>query len=142
MQEAGLAGGEADLNAASHVAYLRYATINTSKMCYISTEAYYKNTEGQDMRIKGRRKSLEACTESGWDAFDLLTEGPLEDCDIESLSVMEGSFLYMKQLKKPFFKIESDFYVIKGVKGDPFFRFAVHRDHEEKVGELVSRFGS
>ena len=90
------------------------------------------------MIITGRRKSLEACTEAGWDAFDILTREPLTDEDIESLRIAEGSFLYMRQLKKPFFKIESHNYIIKGVKGDPFFRFAVHRDHTDEVDRLIS----
>ena len=34
----------------------------------------------------------------------------------------------MKQLRKPFFKVESHEYVIKGVRGDLFFRAAAHRD--------------
>ncbi len=90
------------------------------------------------MIITGRRKSLEACTEAGWDAFDILTREPLTDEDIESLRIAEGSFLYMRQLRKPFFKIESHNYIIKGVKGDPFFRFAVHRDHTDEVDRLIS----
>ena len=90
------------------------------------------------MIITGRRKSLEACTEAGWDAFDILTREPLTDEDIESLRIAEGSFLYMRQLRKPFFKIESHNYIIKGVKGDPFFRFAVHRDHTDEVDKLIS----
>ena len=45
------------------------------------------------MKITDRRRSLEACTEAGWDAFDLLTEEPLSDEDIESLRRIEGSFL-------------------------------------------------
>ncbi len=94
------------------------------------------------MKITDRRRSLEACTEAGWDAFDLLTEEPLSDEDIESLRRIEGSFLYMKQLKKPFFKIESHNYVIKGVKGDPFFRFAVHRDHIDEVDRMAALLSS
>ena len=92
------------------------------------------------MKIVDRRKSLEACTESGWDAFDLLTEEPLADEDIESLRGIGGSFLYMKQLKKPFFKIESHNYVIKGVRGDAFFRFAVHRDHTDEMERIVRKY--
>ena len=92
------------------------------------------------MRIIDRRKSLETCTESGWDAFDLLTASPLTDADIESLRCMEGSFLYLRQLRKPFFKIENHNYVIKGVRGDSFFRFACHRDHLDKVDDIISRF--
>lgn len=85
------------------------------------------------MKIIDRRKSLETCTESGWDAIDILTEEPLNDEDIESLRSIEGSFIYLRQLKKPFFKIESHNYVIKGVRGDSFFRYAFHREHREDV---------
>ena len=94
------------------------------------------------MRIIDRRKSLEACTESGWDAFDLLTKEPLSDEDIESLRKAGGSFLYMKQLKKPFFKIENHNYVIKGVKGDLFFRFAVHKDHMAEMDNILTALSS
>ena len=92
------------------------------------------------MKIIDRRKSLEACTESGWDAFDLLTEEPLSDEDIESMRRIEGSFLYLKQLKKPFFKIENHNYVIKGVRGDSFFRFAVHKDHTGEIDRITEQF--
>lgn len=92
------------------------------------------------MKIISRRKSLEACTEAGWDAFDLLTEEPLSDEDIESLRIVGGSFLYLKQLKRPFFKIENHDYIVKGVKGDSFFRFAVHRDHVCEVDRLMGLF--
>ena len=92
------------------------------------------------MKIISRRKSLEACTEAGWDAFDLLTEEPLSDEDIESLRILGGSFLYLKQLKRPFFKIENHDYIVKGVKGDSFFRFAVHRDHVCEADRLMGLF--
>ncbi len=93
------------------------------------------------MRITGRRRSLSVCTEAGWDAFDLLTEAPLTDEDIEELRQVEGSFLYLKQLKKPFFKIENHNYVLRGVRGESFFRFAVHRDSTgevDRVTELIN----
>ena len=91
------------------------------------------------MRIKEKRKSLEPCTESGWDAVDLLTQEPLSDEDIESIRGFGGSFIYLKQLKKPFFKLESHLYVIKGVKGDDFFRFSAHGESLEKeLARLIS----
>ena len=40
-------------------------------------------------------------------------------------------------LKEPFFKIENDYYMIKGVQGKDYFRIAVHGKHEE---ELVKTF--
>ena len=88
------------------------------------------------MQITGKRKSLEPCTESGWEAYDLLLAAPLSEEDIESLRRIEGSFLFLRQLKKPFFKIENHNYVIKGVLGDPFIRVGAHRDHLDILGGL------
>ena len=84
------------------------------------------------MRVKEIRKSLEPCTESGWDAVDLLLEEGLTEPDILMLRKAGGSFLYLAKLKKPFFKIESHTHVIKGVMGDSFFRLSAHRDQIEK----------
>lgn len=89
------------------------------------------------MKITEFRKSLENCTESGWDAEDALTEAPLTEEDIQSLRALDGSFLFMKQLKKPFFKVEHHNYVIKGVEGDPFFRVAAHRDALDEIKKKV-----
>ncbi len=88
------------------------------------------------MQIVDMRESIERCTESGWDAYDFLVNEAMDDPFIMSLRQMEGSFLYMKSLKKPFFKLESDQYVIKGVKGDAYFRVALHRDLVTKLEEI------
>ena len=88
------------------------------------------------VRITGRRKSLEPCTESGWEAYDILLEAPLCEEDVLGLKQIDGSYLFLRQLKKPFFKIENHQYVIKGVLGDPFFRVAAHRD----ALEVLERF--
>ena len=50
-----------------------------------------------------------------------------------------GSFVYLDMLKEPFFKIESDYYMIKGVQGKDYFRIAVHGKHEEEL-EKLERF--
>ncbi len=39
-------------------------------------------------------------------------------------------------LKEPFFKIESDYYMIKGVQGKDYFRIAVHGKHEDELEKL------
>ena len=89
------------------------------------------------MKIIEIRRSLEPCTESGWDAVDLLLEEGLTDEDILQFREARGSFLYLKQLRKPFFKLESHDYVIKGVRGDPFFRAAAHREKMEELLEKI-----
>ena len=94
------------------------------------------------MNIIDKRKSLEPCTESGWDAADLLLEAGLTEEDILSISRIGGSFLFLKNLKKPFFKVESHDYVIKGVLGDPFFRAAAYSGKMEELLRLLSSLSS
>ena len=47
-----------------------------------------------------------------------------------------GGFVYLDMLKEPFFKIESNYYIIKGIQGRNYFRIAVHGKHEEKLREI------
>lgn len=94
------------------------------------------------MKIIDKRKSLETCTESGWDAFDLMLDEPLTDAFIKKMSAVGGSFIYLSMLKKPFFKVESDYYVVKGIRGDMHFRVAVHKDYScevERMTQLLNR---
>ena len=68
------------------------------------------------LKIIETRESLETCTEAGWNAIDCLLDEPMDDDFIESLRTIDGSFLYMKMLRKPFFKVENHNYILKGVK--------------------------
>ena len=43
---------------------------------------------------------------------------------------------YLDMLKQPFFKIDSDYYMIKGIQGNDYFRIAVHGKHEDQLEEL------
>ena len=45
-------------------------------------------------------------------------------------------FTYLDMLKQPFFKIDSDYYMIKGIQGNDYFRIAVHGKHEDQLEEL------
>ena len=47
-----------------------------------------------------------------------------------------GGFTYLDMLKQPFFKIDSDYYMIKGIQGNDYFRIAVHGKHEDQLEEL------
>lgn len=89
------------------------------------------------MTIIDKRKSLETCTESGWDAVDILLDQPMDDEFIRKIGTIGGSFVYMSMLKSPFFKVESHNYVAKGVKGDMHFRLAVHRDYMSEVDRII-----
>ena len=80
--------------------------------------------------------SRERCSESDWYAWDIILSDPMDADFIQSLRGFGGSFLFLTQLKKPFFKIESDCYMIKGVETDPFFRMAVHDAHREELKRM------
>lgn len=94
------------------------------------------------MKIIDRRRSLETCTESGWDAQDLIMDEPISNEFIEKMRALEGSFLFMKMLRKPFFKVEYHDYVVKGVAGDDFFRMSYHKDSKAKVDIVIDFLNS
>lgn len=87
------------------------------------------------MKITEKRESRERCAEAGWFAWDYMTDEPVDRTFILSLRPL-GSFIYLDMLKEPFYKIESDYYMIKGVQGKQFFRVAVHGKHEELLEKL------
>ena len=87
------------------------------------------------MRIISKTESRERCAEEGWYAWDYFLEGPMDDGFILSLRPL-GSFVYLTMLSRPFFKIESQYRFIKGLRGDSFFRVAVHAEHPEKLAEV------
>ena len=68
------------------------------------------------MKIIGKQPSREKCAESGWFAWDYLLDEPVEREFILKLRPL-GGFTYLDMLKQPFFKIDSDYYMIKGIQG-------------------------
>lgn len=88
------------------------------------------------MKLTERTKSPEPCTEAGWTAWQYHLDGPLDEPFILGLRPLGGSYLFLRKLSRPFFKIESDYYLIKGLLGDTSFRVAVHRDHEDELRRI------
>ena len=87
------------------------------------------------MKIIEKTESRERCAEAGWYAWDFILDAPMDVAFILSLRPL-GSFVYLTMLSKPFFKIESDYRFIKGLRGDNFFRVAVHDAYREKLAEV------
>ncbi len=80
------------------------------------------------MAIRDITPSPEPCTEAGWIAFQYQLDRPVSREFIFSLRSL-GSFVFLDMLARPFFKIESHHYILKGLLGDASIRVAVHRDH-------------
>lgn len=92
------------------------------------------------MKIREIIESRERCAESGWFAYDILLDRPMEREFIRSLREIGGSFVFLEMLKTPFFKLEANHYMLKGVVGNDFFRMAVHADDVKSEVERVRRF--
>ena len=90
-------------------------------------------------RLKEIIESRERCSESGWHAYDFILDEPLTDEEIKGLRLENSSFVYLKSRKKPFFKIESNHIVIKGVSTDSFFRVAIHDDYRELLDTVKEK---
>jgi len=88
------------------------------------------------MKVTGRTEARERCTEAGWLAYDYLLDEETDRKFILSLRAFGGSFVFLEMLKKPFFKIESEHYMIKGLLKEPFFRMAVHGDYLSELQRL------
>ena len=87
------------------------------------------------MKIVERIESRERCAESGWFAYDYLLEEQIDRDFIRSLKPL-GAWVFLDMLAKPFFKIESEHFMIKGLLGETYFRMAVHHEHEEELHRL------
>ncbi len=88
------------------------------------------------MKIIKKIPSQEICVEAGWSALDFYLDEKITKEFVLSLRPL-GSVLLMDKLKKPFFKIESDNYIIKGILGEDFFRIASHASSDE----VTSKYG-
>lgn len=87
------------------------------------------------MKILEKTESRERCTESGWFAYDYLLDREMNRETILKLRPL-GGFCYLDMLRQPFFKVENDYYMIKGIQGNSYFRIAVHGKHEAVLEEL------
>ena len=68
--------------------------------------------------------SHEPCVEAGWKAWDIYLLTPTDKEWVLSLRDM-GSLTFLPQLRKPFFKVESHHYIIKGILGEDYIRLAM-----------------
>ena len=89
------------------------------------------------MKVVERTESKERCAESGWYAWDCLLDAPMTPEFIKALRPL-GAFVYLPMLSRPFFKIESEHFMIKGIEKNNFLRIAVHEDYPEELARVES----
>jgi len=84
------------------------------------------------MKIVDKQMSPEPCEEAGWAAYDYALDAPMLRGDILRLRPL-GAFSYLEKLRRPFFKVESDHYLVKGLEGRQTLRVGIHRDHMDEL---------
>ncbi len=67
------------------------------------------------MKIREIIESRERCVEAGWFAYDFVLEEPINKEFIKNMRGIGGSYVFLEMLKAPFFKLEADQYILKGV---------------------------
>lgn len=82
------------------------------------------------MKVVEQRESIELCTESGWYAYDLMTDEAVGRTHIEKLGTL-GTMTYLGMLSKPFYRIEEQYFMIKGLEGECTLRVAMLSGQEE-----------
>lgn len=93
------------------------------------------------MKIVKITESGERCAEAGWYAYDIVFDRPMDKAFIKSLKEIGGGFVFLEMLKRPFFKLEAEHYMIKGVQGDDFLRVAVHLDYPGELERVKGCLG-
>lgn len=87
------------------------------------------------MKITDTRESIELCTESGWSAYDITVDAPMDKETIHRLGAL-GVLTYLGMLKQPFYRIEEQYHMIKGIEGESKLRVAMLIGCEEILEEV------
>ena len=91
------------------------------------------------MRITNVARSPEPCTEAGWLAFQYDLEKPVSRDVVMALRQL-GALVFLEALRQPFFKVENDHYMVKGLLGDGSIRVAVHGEHldeQKRIRKII-----
>lgn len=89
------------------------------------------------MKIISQKESIELCTESGWHAYDLATDVPIQKETIERLGQL-GTLTYLAMLSQPFYRVEQEYFMIKGLEGNNSLRVAMLGGEEAILDKVYS----
>lgn len=94
---------------------------------------------GELMKIEKMQESIELCTEAGWYAYDFYLDEPVGKELILAFRGM-GELAYLSMLRQPFYRVERQYLMIKGLEGQPQFRAAMYKDEEAQVLKEITEF--
>ena len=91
------------------------------------------------MKIVEKTESREKCAEAGWFAWDCILDHKINREFILSLKPL-GGFVYLDMLRQPFFKIENDYYMIKGIEGKQLFSHSSTMENTRSILKKIEEF--
>lgn len=92
------------------------------------------------MNIVNKTESREQCTEAGWYAYDYELESEVTRDMILRLRELGGNFVYLTSLALPFYKVEEQYFMIKGTEGRKYFRLSMYKEYEEEICSRIEKF--
>jgi len=88
------------------------------------------------MKIINIEKSYENCTEIGWVGYDIYFSEKIDEFFVKKLETL-GELMYLKNLKTPFFKLDSKDYMIKGNLNHNKIRIGLRNNNKEYLEKIV-----
>ena len=73
------------------------------------------------MQALSAERSFEPCAESGWYGYDIHLSEPIDARLIEALGAL-GCMSCIRTLKRPFFIVRAEGFLLRGITGDFFLR--------------------
>lgn len=73
------------------------------------------------MKVLSKERSIEPCAENGWFGYDIRLSMPIDSKLIESLGTL-GCLRCILTLKRPFFIVHGDGFLLRGIMGDCLLR--------------------
>lgn len=73
------------------------------------------------IKVLSKERSIEPCTENGWFGYDIHLNMPIDLAIIESLGTL-GRLRCILTLKRPFFIVHGDGFLLRGIMGDCLLR--------------------
>lgn len=79
------------------------------------------------MRIEQIERSMEECQQAGWVGYDITFDCPIHQDQILAWQSL-GDFVYLPQLRQPFYRIAGTSFLVKGLEGTNHLRLGMEAE--------------
>ncbi|NLI55004.1 MAG: hypothetical protein GX417_11905 [Clostridiales bacterium] len=89
------------------------------------------------MHVTTVERSFEPCSESGWYGYDVHLSEPIDGALIDALAAL-GRLSRIRTLKRPFFTVRGDGFLLRGITGDRFLRAGFAKKDAPELSDILS----